>query len=107
MRQYMTDDTFELKAQLLSVMANAQRLRMLAALSRDEIPVGRLAEMLDLSQSALSQHLAKLRSMGLVNTGRDAQSVYYSVSSTKVQAVLDLLSGLFDEQAMPQARLVG
>jgi DNA-binding transcriptional ArsR family regulator len=103
----MTDDTFELKAQLLSVMANAQRLRMLAALSRDEIPVGRLAEMLDLSQSALSQHLAKLRSMGLVNTRRDAQSVYYSVSSTKVQAVLDLLSGLFDEQAMPQARLVG
>jgi DNA-binding transcriptional ArsR family regulator len=94
----MVKDMFERKAELLTALANAQRLRMLTELSNDEISVGPLAQRLGLSQSALSQHLAKLRSLDLVSTRRDAQTVYYSVKSPHVQAVLQTLVELFDQQ---------
>ncbi|MFS2155269.1 MULTISPECIES: ArsR/SmtB family transcription factor [unclassified Rhizobium] len=88
---------FTEKADLLNVMANASRLQVLTTLRDGEMGVGKLAETVGLSQSALSQHLAKLRAMDLVSTRRDAQAVYYSVKSDRVYAVLDMLSDLFDE----------
>jgi len=91
----MEDDLFQSKAELLSIMANAQRLRMLTTLSEGEISVGPLAQRLGLSQSALSQHLAKLRAADIVTTRRDAQTVYYSVKSAKVGVVLAMLDQIF------------
>jgi DNA-binding transcriptional ArsR family regulator len=93
----MEDDLFQSKAELLSIMANAQRLRMLTTLSEGEISVGPLAQRLGLSQSALSQHLAKLRAADIVTTRRDAQTVYYSVKSAKVGVVLAMLDQIFAE----------
>lgn len=93
----MEDDLFQSKAELLSIMANAQRLRMLTTLSEGEISVGPLAQRLGLSQSALSQHLAKLRAADIVSTRRDAQTVYYSVKSAKVGVVLAMLNQIFAE----------
>jgi DNA-binding transcriptional ArsR family regulator len=94
----VTGDTFGQKAELLAAMANAQRLRMLTTLYDREMAVGNLAEHLGLSQSALSQHLSKLRAMDLVKTRRDAQTVYYSLKSRKVEAVLETLTQIFDVQ---------
>ncbi len=63
-------------AALLSSMANAKRLLVLCQLVEGERSVGDLAEVVGLSQSALSQHLAKMRLQGLVETRREAQTVY-------------------------------
>jgi DNA-binding transcriptional ArsR family regulator len=95
----MTDDIFQKKAELLNIMANAQRLKMLTMLSEGEISVGPLARYLGLSQSALSQHLAKLRAADIVITRRDAQTVYYSLKSDKVVPVLTMLDQLFTKPA--------
>lgn len=57
-------------------------------LANEELSVGAIAERVDLSQSALSQHLAKLRNMDLVQTRRDRQMIYYSCNSERVRELL-------------------
>ena len=61
--------------------SNSTRLKILFLLDRlKELCVCDLAEMLDVSVSAVSQHLAKLRAYGLATTRRDAQTIYYRLS---------------------------
>jgi len=79
-------------AAILSAMSNTKRLEVLIALLGREYHVTELAERVRLSQSALSQHLAKLRTAQLVSTRRDAQTIFYSVKSPVVRAVLDALA---------------
>jgi ArsR family transcriptional regulator len=57
--------------------------------------VGDLTEQVGLSQSALSQHLAKLREEGLVATRKEAQNVFYRVCDPKAERLLVLLHDLF------------
>ncbi|WP_352605431.1 metalloregulator ArsR/SmtB family transcription factor [Mesorhizobium sp. M0488] len=78
-------------AALLSVMANDKRLLALDLLTRSEMSVGELAKLVGLSASALSQHLRKLRQLGLVTTRRHQQTIYYSCASEPVQAIISLL----------------
>lgn len=82
-------------ARLLKAMSNANRLMILCRLSAGESTVGALAAAVGLSQSALSQHLAKLREDGLVTTRRRSQSVLYSLSSAEVRTLIDVLNGLY------------
>ena len=71
----------EEKAELFNMASNSTRLKILFLLDRlKELCVCDLAEMLDLSVSAVSQHLAKLRAYGLATTRRDAQTIYYRLS---------------------------
>jgi len=93
----MSDDAFQKKAELLTLMGNAQRLKMLTTMAEGEISVGPLAARLGLSQSALSQHLSKLRTADLVATRREAQTIYYSVKSDNVAVVLAMLDEMFAE----------
>lgn len=60
--------------------------------------VGELCSKMGMSQSAMSQHLAKLRSDGLVNTRREAQTIYYSCANPGVQRVLNLLDEIFSPE---------
>lgn len=76
---------------LLKVMANKWRLLILCHLANEEMSVGDLESRLGLSQSALSQHLAVLRREKLVNTRRNAQSIFYSLESEDVKAVMGTL----------------
>lgn len=69
---------------LLKAVANEKRLKILCVLSNGEKSVGALEEMVDLSQSALSQHLARLRRDEIVKTKRDAQTIYYSIDDKDV-----------------------
>lgn len=86
----------ETSAALLSAMSNANRLNILTLLSEKEISVGLLSGLVGLSQSALSQHLAKLREASLVLSRRDGQTVYYRCESPAVVKVLATLRGFFD-----------
>ncbi|MGP4669578.1 ArsR/SmtB family transcription factor [Agrobacterium pusense] len=78
-------------AEFLTALANSRRLLILHLLTKDEFSVGDLAEQVGLSQSALSQHLAKLRAAHLVSTRKDGQSVYYSCRDGVVADVLKLV----------------
>ena len=82
-------------ADLLAAMGNGKRMMILCNLARGEMQVGVLAEKVDLSQSALSQHLAKLRTRNLVKTRRDAQAIYYSINSEPVLKMLRTLSDIY------------
>ncbi|HBF29603.1 metalloregulator ArsR/SmtB family transcription factor [Rhizobium sp.] len=85
-------------AGLLTAMANPKRLMILCSLVQGEVPVGVLASQVGLSQSALSQHLSKLRAQKLVKTRRDAQTIYYSSTSDAVMKVLGTLENIFCNQ---------
>ncbi|MBX7458407.1 metalloregulator ArsR/SmtB family transcription factor [Qipengyuania sp. 1NDH17] len=76
---------------LLKSMANESRLMILCQLSQQEMTVGELSALVDLSQSALSQHLSVLRREGLVRTRRSSQFVHYSLDSEEVKAVIGVL----------------
>jgi len=80
-------------ATFLNLMGNEKRLLIMNHLAAGERSVGVLAEQVQLSQSALSQHLAKLRAFGLVDARRDGQMVYYSSSSGAARELLAMLDG--------------
>jgi len=81
---------------MLKAMANESRLLILCHLAASgELSVGQLADRVDVGQSALSQHLARLREEGLVSTRKQAQTVYYSLCDPKAEQVLSLLHDLF------------
>ncbi|KAB2824231.1 metalloregulator ArsR/SmtB family transcription factor [Aliivibrio sp. S4TY2] len=80
---------------LLKAMANERRLFILCLLLDGELSVGQIAEQLELSQSALSQHLGWLRKDELVSTRKESQTVYYSLSSHEVKSVIQLLHDLY------------
>ncbi|MBB3354433.1 DNA-binding transcriptional ArsR family regulator [Rhizobium sp. BK049] len=88
-------DHTNVAAALLSAMANPKRLLILCSLVKGEVAVGVLATQVGLSQSALSQHLSKLRAQKLVKTRRDAQTIYYSSTSEPVMKILATLEDIY------------
>ena len=80
---------------LLKAVSNEHRLFILCYLLEKELSVGEMNQSLGLSQSALSQHLAVLRKDKLVTTRKEAQTVYYSVSSDKVKTLIATLHELY------------
>ncbi len=82
-------------ATLLSAMANPKRLIVMCTLLGGEKSVGDLAEIVQLSPAALSQHLGKMRALRLVSTRRDGQTIYYSLASAEVSAVLGTLYQIY------------
>lgn len=84
-------------AKLLKAMGNEKRLEILCYLYEREYCVGDLEKKVELSQSALSQHLAVLREAGIVKTRRNAQTIFYSIKCGKVTNILDLLQKKFSD----------
>lgn len=82
-------------ARLLRALSNENRLMLLCLLFEGEKTVGELNESLDLSQSALSQHLAMLREEGMVRTRRAGQSIYYGLDSPPAQKVIETLHSVY------------
>lgn len=80
---------------LLKAMSNEHRLLILCQLLGSEKSVGELEKVIGLSQSALSQHLARLRRDSLVQTRRSAQSIFYSLNGHEAPAVIQTLYSLF------------
>jgi DNA-binding transcriptional ArsR family regulator len=84
---------------ILRAMSNAKRMRILSELSDGrERSVSELeGVMSSLSQSALSQHLARLRRANIVKTRRESQTIYYSINDADVLRILRLLGHLYDD----------
>jgi len=82
---------------LLKMLANPSRLLVLCALVTREHTVGELEELTGLGQSAISQHLARLRDADIVATRREAQRIFYSLRNESVRAVLETLHAIYCE----------
>jgi len=85
----------KIAATMLKAIANESRLLILCNLEGKELCVTELNDHLDLSQSALSQHLAVLRKDGLVKTRRESQTIYYSLSDVRASKVIKTLHELY------------
>jgi DNA-binding transcriptional ArsR family regulator len=82
-------------ARLLSALGQTKRLMVLCRLVDNEMSVGALAESVGLGQSALSQHLARLRDLGIVATRREAQTIYYRLASDNARRLIGLLYDMY------------
>lgn len=81
----------------LKALSNPKRLAILCRLGEGEVSVNGLSAEVGLSQSALSQHLAKLREQGLVATRREQQTIYYRLDSPEIEALIATLRRLYCE----------
>ena len=83
-------------AGLLKLLANENRLLILCRLAMArEMSVNGIADAVGLSQSALSQHLAKMREDGLLATRREAQTVFYRIADPNAARLLKLLKSIY------------
>jgi len=82
---------------MLKAMGNPHRLIILCRLSEGPCSVSEMAPLVGLSQSALSQHLGRLRRDRLVSTRRDAQTIYYSISDDKVSTMIEVLCKMYPD----------
>ena len=89
-------------ASLLKSLSNDRRLMIVCELSSGEKSVGALEERVGLTQSALSQHLARLRKDGIVRTRRDSQRIYYSLADENVGRMLETLTDLYCAAGKPK-----
>ena|SRR5690554_6046136 len=83
-------------AALLKAVGNEHRLLVLCLLvAHGELTVGELLQRIPLSQSALSQHLARMREEGLVTFRRESQTLYYRIADPRVERLLGTLKEMF------------
>lgn len=82
-------------AGLMKALGNESRLMILCTLVDGERSVSELNEVIPLSQSALSQQLARLRSQGLVSTRRESQTIYYSLAAGPAEQIIQVLHGIY------------
>ncbi len=91
MNEALEAEIRELHERVCKAIADPKRLLIISVLRDDELSVGDIADTLGVSQSNASQHLAVLRDRGIVTTRRSGTSVYYSLSSQKILAAIDLM----------------
>jgi len=92
------DELYQLHASVCKGFADPKRLILINALRDGERSVTELCEVTGISQTNASQHLAILKSKGLVTSRRDGQRVFYAVTSPKINEALDLLLSVMSEQ---------
>lgn len=90
-------------AELLKVLANEQRLLLLCRMKHGECPVNELVELSGMSQSNVSQHLARIRGSGVVDTRRDGTTIYYRLANDDIKAIIDMLCDRFGPQGAKTA----
>ena len=77
------------------LLANEKRLMICCCLGDDEMTVSQLNSMIPLSQSALSQHLARMRTAGMLKTRRESQTIYYRLADDNVLAIIRVLKSIY------------
>lgn len=82
-------------SELMKTLGHKDRLMVLCHLISGEKSVGELAGLLDIPQSPLSQHLARMRKENLVSTRREAQTIYYSIASEEAARIVGLMHELY------------
>ncbi|MBN2676297.1 MAG: winged helix-turn-helix transcriptional regulator [Alphaproteobacteria bacterium] len=76
---------------LMKTLANPNRLKILCLIGDQEVSVSEMLEHLPISQSALSQHLAGMRELDLVQTRRDQQCIFYKLKNPTLKGIIDIL----------------
>jgi DNA-binding transcriptional ArsR family regulator len=99
------DEITELQAEILKTLASPRRLDILHRLAQGPCEVGRLAEELDLAQPNVSQHLAVLRSGGLVEAERDGREVRYRLADPDVMVACSVMRRVIERRLDRLARL--
>ena len=92
-------------SELMRTLGHKDRLMILCHLISGEKSVGGLASLLEIPQSPLSQHLARMRKENLVTTRREAQTIYYSIASDEATRMVELMHELYCSE--PGMRLTG
>lgn len=87
-------------SEVLKIMSNPHRLKILCCLEQGECSVNQLVEALDISQSALSQHLKILRSADLVVFRREHNKLFYRIHNANVSKIISLLRELYCSDKM-------
>jgi len=82
---------------LMKTLGHKDRLMILCHLAESEKSVGQIADLLQIPQSPLSQHLSRMRREELVDTRREAQTIYYSLKSGEASRIVEVLYELFCE----------
>ena len=82
---------YELHASICQTLSNPKRLEVIDCLRNGELPVIRLAEVTQINQANLSQHLALMREKGILITRREGINVYYRLSNPKITQACDLM----------------
>ena len=86
-------------ADLLRALANERRLIILCKLlETGEATVGYLVDSVGISQSALSQHLAKMRDEGILTFRRDSQTLWYRIADPRIEQLMGELYRLYCRQ---------
>ena len=91
-------------ARLMRLFGNEQRLMLMCRLSEGECAVGELASFAGLSQSACSQHLARLREEGVIAPRREAQTIYYAIADTAAARIIGLLCDIYGGKSKGASR---
>lgn len=93
------ENFYNLHAEMCKTISNPRRQAILDTIRDSEMTVSELIKKTGISQANLSQHLSILRSKGVVNTRRDGNNVYYSLSNLKIIKAYDLISEVLEDSA--------
>ena len=99
------DPIYEMQANVLRMLAHPRRLEMLHLLAEGPMEVGRIAHRLGISQPNASQHLALLRSSGLVEIERNGREVRYQLSDPEVMTACSVMRGFLQRRISHLSRV--
>ncbi len=102
----MLESIFDLQAELCQTMSNATRLRIVHALREGPQCVAAIARVTGLTSAKVSQHLAVLRSRGMVTATRQGSEMIYQIANPKIEHICDLMREVLAEQATQRTELV-
>jgi ArsR family transcriptional regulator, virulence genes transcriptional regulator len=99
-------DFYNLHSDICKTFSNPCRLEIIAELKNIDMTVTELTKKIGIPQANISQHLAILRSKGLVSTKRQGNNIYYSISNIKLFTVFDLISEVLKESFQKNSQTV-
>ena len=97
---------YNLHAEMCKTISNPRRQAILDTIRSGEMTVSELIERTGISQANLSQHLAILRSKGVVRTRRDGNNIYYSISNMKIIEAYDLISEVLEDSTTSREKAI-
>lgn len=98
-------EIYRLYAEFCKTLSDANRLLIIAELSKGELSVSELTQRLELQQSNVSKHLGLMREHGLVNARRDGSTIYYSLSDRRIYEAISLLKAAQSDYLEKRRRL--
>jgi ArsR family transcriptional regulator len=99
-------DFYKIHSDVCKTLANPKRQEILDNLREKEMTVSEIVKKTGISQANLSQHLAILRTKGIVTTRRDGINVYYSITNSKIIQAFDLISQVLNDSLATQTKTV-